>query len=87
LISKTADNPQLPERFALLQNYPNPFNPETFIPLQLPVAAHVRLMIFSTTGQCIRTLVDQHLSAGMHKAVWDGCDDNGLPLPSDVISA
>ncbi|HOX86671.1 MAG TPA: FG-GAP-like repeat-containing protein [bacterium] len=82
LISKTADNPQLPERFALLQNYPNPFNPETFIPLQLPVAAHVRLMIFSTTGQCIRTLVDQHLSAGMHKAVWDGCDDNGLPLPS-----
>ncbi len=82
LISNAADKPELPEQFALLQNYPNPFNPETFIPFQLPVGAHVRLQIVSTTGQCIRTLVDQHLPAGMHKAVWNGCDANGLPLPS-----
>jgi len=82
LVSNIADKPELPEQFALQQNYPNPFNPQTFIPFRLPVATHVRLQIVSTTGQCIRTLVDQQMPAGIHKAVWDGCDANGLPLSS-----
>ena len=73
-----------PTRFELAQNAPNPFNPSTVIRYNVPEAAHLRLRVFSATGQAVRTLVDRSVDAGMHEATWDGRDDSGLPVGSGV---
>lgn len=73
----------LPVALQLGQNYPNPFNPETTIPLH--VTAHsgtVRLDIYNTAGQHIRTLVDGVLSPGAQSVVWDGRDASGRAVSS-----
>ena len=70
--------------FQLFQNYPNPFNPITAIRYNLPTNSEVRLSIFNTTGQLVRTLVDNTQSAGMHTVVWDGRDEMGQAVSSGV---
>lgn len=59
-----------PEVFVLSQNRPNPFNPETSIEFSLPSAGHARLEIYTATGQLADVLVDGHLAAGKHLAVF-----------------
>ncbi len=68
----------------LYQNLPNPFNPETVIPFELADAGHVRLMIYSTLGQEIRTLVDDVVSVGRHRVRWNGRDERGRQVGSGV---
>jgi len=51
---------------------PNPFNPVANINFSLPNAAQVRLEVFNIMGQKVSTLVDNYLSAGDHRATWDG---------------
>ena len=41
----------IPVKFALGQNYPNPFNPSTTIPVSIPTAARVKIVIYNTLGQ------------------------------------
>ncbi len=74
----------LPDSFELSQNYPNPFNPTTTIRYQVPKTSHVRLEIFNTNGQLIRTLMDGEVGAGFHTIVWDGRNENGLPVVSGI---
>jgi hypothetical protein len=63
---------QIPTVFSLGQNQPNPFNPVTEIQFGLPVDSHVRLVIYSVTGQKVVTLVDEHRQAGMYNVTWNG---------------
>jgi hypothetical protein len=65
-----------PEIFRLTQNYPNPFNPETVIPYQLLVPAHVNLTVYNSLGQKIRTLVDENKQVGLFSICWNGRDDS-----------
>ncbi|MBC8183570.1 T9SS type A sorting domain-containing protein [candidate division KSB1 bacterium] len=51
-------NNNIPEDYLLSQNYPNPFNPTTEITFALPKAESVKLSIYNTNGQLIRTLVN-----------------------------
>jgi hypothetical protein len=75
----------VPAIFALAQNYPNPFNPETVISYQLPVVSEVRLTIFNSLGQEIRTLVNGHQSPGFKSVVWDGKNALGQAVSSGVF--
>jgi hypothetical protein len=75
---------QVPARFELSQNYPNPFNPSTIITYNLPSASQVELRIYNTLGQNIRTLVNSTQPVGTHQAVWDGRDNSGNSVTSDV---
>jgi len=65
-LTSVDDNGTIPLEYELSQNYPNPFNPETSIKFSLKQAGRVTLNIFNSTGQIVRTLVDQDMSAGSH---------------------
>ncbi len=68
----------------LLPAYPNPFNPTTTIPLHLPRAAAVELVVFDAGGQQVRHLLQGVLPAGLHRLAWDGRADGGRPAASGV---
>ena len=70
--------------FALGQNYPNPFNPQTQINFQLPRAGIVRIAVYNTAGQTVRTLADGLFPAGRHTVTWNARDDQGQPLPTGL---
>ncbi len=74
-----------PTTYSLDQNYPNPFNPSTTIGYQIPDDnSHVRMVIYSITGQVVKVLVDQNQDAGIHKIVWDGTNERGLRAGSGI---
>ncbi len=61
----------VPDKFEVYQNYPNPFNPSTTISWQLPEAGLVTLKIYDVLGREVITLVNEELTAGKHKTVFD----------------
>jgi hypothetical protein len=84
-ITAIEEDPQrvLPVEFALSQNFPNPFNATTRLDYQLPHAGPVRLRLYNTLGQHVRTLVDEAGHApGFHSSVWDGRAANGRDAAS-----
>ena len=74
----------VPLTFDLAQNYPNPFNPTTTIDYQLPRADEVRIDIYNTLGQKVRTLVDTRNAPGYYSVVWDGRDNHGELVTTGV---
>lgn len=83
-VTAVQDQPALPAAFTLSQNYPNPFNPTTAIRFQLPVASDVKLAIYNTMGQLVRTLASGEFASGAHSVVWDATDDAGVRVASGV---
>ena len=73
-----------PADFELAQNYPNPFNPSTTIGYALPKSGHVRITIYDLLGRHVRTLVDSRQSAGRFLTLWDGRDENNMPVAAGV---
>lgn len=73
-----------PSAFALAQNHPNPFNPETEIRYAVPEPVSVRLEIFNSLGQPVRTLVNAHHAVGEYQVRWDGRDANGQQVTAGV---
>jgi len=51
---------------------PNPFNPITTISYSIKTPSHVKLYIYSITGQKVATLVDGTMTAGTHSVQFDG---------------
>lgn len=78
------DNNLLPKEFALAQNYPNPFNPSTRIEFALPQAADVNLTVYNILGEKVKTLVNEHMNAGIHFVTFDGNDDNNNSVASGI---
>jgi hypothetical protein len=76
--------PAIP-KFTRLENaYPNPFNPSTTIRYQLEGAGKVKINIYNTRGQLVRSFERGHDAAGHFSIVWDGRDSSGRELPSGV---
>lgn len=74
----------IPKAFNLSQNYPNPFNAVTVISFAMPKAGHVNLEIYNILGQKVKDLVDEKVTAGYKKVVWDGKDNTGRIVASGV---
>ncbi|MBN2710340.1 MAG: T9SS type A sorting domain-containing protein, partial [Calditrichaceae bacterium] len=70
--------------YMLENNYPNPFNPITNIEYYVPNAGQVTMVVYNVLGQKVKTLVNRHLGAGKHYAIWDGLDDNGNMVSSGI---
>ena len=80
---------EIPKETELLANYPNPFNPETWIPYRLAQDADVKLTIYDTVGQVVRTIDVGHRVAAVYesrsKAIyWDGRNTVGETVSSGV---
>ena len=68
----------------LIGNYPNPFNPETTISYSVKEPAPVKIEIYNTKGQLVRTLVNQIQPRGFYSEIWNGTDERGNPVASGV---
>ncbi|MCK4273149.1 T9SS type A sorting domain-containing protein [bacterium] len=75
---------QVPTDYVLYQNYPNPFNADTHIRFTLADAGHTTLKIYNTTGQLVRTLVDEHRDARTHEVRWDGRNQHNELVSSGI---
>jgi len=69
----------LPTKFIVNQNYPNPFNPVTNISFEMPFDGLVKLVVFDNLGREVKTLINENVSAGYHKAEF-----NAANLPSGI---
>ncbi len=70
------------ELAVLKANYPNPFNPNTVMSFDLKKAADVKLNIYNTKGQLVKTLVSDKLPGGTHTYQW-----NGKNTSDDIVSS
>ncbi|MBI5726365.1 MAG: T9SS type A sorting domain-containing protein, partial [Ignavibacteriales bacterium] len=67
----------IPANHYLDQNYPNPFNPSTTIRFGLTEDAQVELLLYSVSGELVRTIIDsQFKKAGTYQYVLKA---NNLP--------
>ncbi len=69
----------VPAKFDLSQNYPNPFNPTTVIRYAVPKSVHVKLNIYNSIGERVKTLINENKKAGTYNVTF-----SGSYLPSGV---
>ena len=84
IIVAHAASPDIPLAYQLYQNFPNPFNPNTTIRFDLPIADHVRILVFDLKGREIRRLVNDRFGPGRHLLQWDGRSENGNDSPAGI---
>lgn len=84
-------NSDAPASFRIYPAYPNPFNPSTTLKFDIPVSSQglqdVKVEIYNTLGQKIRTLFEGIAEPATHSLTWDGADDNGQTVPGGVYFA
>jgi hypothetical protein len=84
-VSLTKDNTSIIETNQIITtNYPNPFNPETTIEFNNPVQGQVSVNIYNLKGQLVKSLLQDNLSQGVHKVIWQGRDSNDKQVSSGV---
>lgn len=79
----------IPDKTSLLASYPNPCNPETWIPYELSNNAKVKIMIYSSSGNLVRSLDLGYKPAGRYierskAAYWDGRNESGEKVSSGI---
>ena len=67
-----------------ISNYPNPFNASTTIRYNIPKNGDVRINIYNTKGQLVKTLIDEYKTKGNYQIVWNGKDGNGNSVSSSL---
>ncbi|MBN1290851.1 MAG: T9SS type A sorting domain-containing protein [Candidatus Latescibacteria bacterium] len=75
---------KLPETLTITGNYPNPFNPSTTIEFTVPESGFADLIIYNVLGQRVRNLLSKTIPAGTHTIIFNGKDDNGIPVSSGL---
>ncbi len=73
-----------PAEFSISAPYPNPFNPSTTFMYSIPEECFVKLVIYDILGRRIVVVHDGVLSPGVHEAVWEGKDNDGLAVGTGV---
>lgn len=83
-IEEEGGTPSMPTVTMLEDAYPNPFNPSTMIPYQIKEGGKVRIDIYNTRGQLVRSFEENHETAGRYQINWNGRDSSGKELSSGV---
>ncbi|MBM4403647.1 MAG: DUF2341 domain-containing protein [Candidatus Cloacimonetes bacterium] len=78
--------PEIPITTSLNTIYPNPFNPVTYIKYSITEDLPVRLDIYNSKGQLVRTLTDTPPPGyiGYRSVVWNGLDHSGMSCSSGI---
>jgi hypothetical protein len=63
---------------------PNPFVDRTSIVWQMGSPAHVTLGVYDVSGRLVRQLIRGPVPAGIHEAVWRGCDRTGAQVSPGI---
>ena len=79
-----SETPALPAAATISNVSPNPFNPRTTIEYAVPRDGRARVAIYDARGRLVRSLVDESLTAGLHRIVWNGMDGSGQAVASGV---
>ena len=61
----------VPTKFEIAQNYPNPFREKTTIKYCVPDRMKIRLEVFDSQGNKVKTLIDEIKEAGTYKVEFD----------------
>lgn len=77
-------NPSAPQVTELKGIYPNPFNPSATLSYALASKAEVRLQIFNSRGQLVRSLNEGSKNPGSYSLIWDGTDDGAQSQSTGV---
>ena len=72
VFSPVGVNDKQENQFPILSIAPNPANPVSNISYSIAEPSHVKLDIYSITGQKVAALVDDYRDAGLHTAIFDG---------------
>lgn len=87
----TSISPDVPTNFKLYPNFPNPFNPSTTLQFDIPSInggiIDVKLVIYNSLGQVVKTVFKGQLTAGRFRTQWDGRTDRGHYAPSGIYFA
>ena len=73
-----------PDEFKLYQNYPNPFSSQTTFQYDVAEVTSVKIYIYNTLGQLVKTIDRGDNGVGTHTVEWDGKNDDGDTLSSGV---
>lgn len=63
---------------------PNIFKNSTTISYELPLQSNVSLKIYNSSGQLMKSLVDEPMSKGKYQLTWDGKDQQGRNVSDGV---
>lgn len=74
----------IPKTVKFKQNYPNPFNPSTKIDYNVASTDKVKISIYNSNGELLRTLIDEEQNSGEKSVMWNGEDSNGNVVSSGV---
>ncbi|HID10217.1 MAG TPA: T9SS type A sorting domain-containing protein [Candidatus Latescibacteria bacterium] len=64
--------------------FPNPFNSRAVVPYVLGEDGYVRLAVYDMLGRKVRVLFEGRQEKGLHRAYWDGRDEEGRSVASGI---
>jgi len=67
-----------------LSIFPNPFNSTVMIRYVLAARSGVQIEIYNSSGQHIKTLLNEERAAGVQQLKWDGTNDFGKAVSSGI---
>ncbi len=72
------------DQCTLYHNVPNPFNPATEIHFALERPMFLTIDVFNSRGENIKTLTSGTFSQGHHTLIWDGRNEQSIPVANGV---
>jgi len=63
-----------PGEFVTANCFPNPFNPQTTLRYKLSKAGKVKISVFNSLGQMVRTYEPGYMNQGIHELVFDAVE-------------
>ena len=76
--------PEVTYSTALRSIYPNPFNPSANIGFELAEASEVKISVYNTRGQLVRSFAPFTHDMGYGSIAWDGKDEGGNSASSGL---